>query len=279
MPNPRTKEYPIRHLTGFHFQLLEEDTGDTDAATVLPLFFADQAKDEDAAEAIHTNPLNDDFISQSALSGIHMNSRVNNIHIREYVMIPAAYDVPDMLYNKMVISWGIDDVNKQDATGATILTNLGFQKNADNVSPNYTGTDLPLTNIWPADCEGLTTDTQGEPVTLQPANLIFSREQSNLSPLVRAMASPMGTSRVHKDYPYYSDRWYKSPARCRRANPFTGCFLYVGVNKVLADGATQALSQFLRPHFDTDSTIDEPALSCHYTVEFNEYNDAFDQSP
>ncbi len=279
MANPPTKDYPIRHMTGFHFQLLEEDTGATDFATMFPLFFADQAKDEDAAEAIHTHPLNDDYVSQSLNSGIHMNSRVNNIHVREYVMIPPAYDVPDMLYNKMVVSWGVDDHSVVDAVGATILTNLGFQKNADSISPNYTGTDLPLTNVWPADCDGLTTDTQGEPVAKTPANMRFSREQSILNAKVRTMTSPISSSRVHKDYPYYSDRWYSSPPRCRRANAFTGCFLYIGLIPVIADGASQASSNILPIHFNTDSTIDEPALSCHYTVEFNEYNDAFDNSP
>ncbi len=279
MPNPRTKEYPLRHLCGYHFQLLEEDTGATDQGTMFPMFFADQAKDEDAAEAIHCHPLNDDFISVTDNAGLHMNSRVNNIHVREYIMIPPAYDVPDMLYNKMVVSWGLNDHSILDAAGATILTALGFQKNADTLSPNYSGVDLPLANLWPADCDGLTADTQGEAMNKSPANLRFAREHGNLSGKIKSMTSPVFTSRVHKDLPFYSDRWVKSPPNCRRAGAFTGCWLYVGINKVIADGATQSTSIIFSPHFDTDSTIDEPALSCHYTVEFNEYNDAFDQSP
>jgi len=279
MANPRTKEYPLRHRTGFHFQLLEEDTGGVDQATIIPLFFADQAKDEDAAEAIHVHPMNDDYIGSNPLSGLHMNSRVNNIHVQEYVMVPAAYDVPDMLYNKMIISWGLHDVDTKDALDVTLLSKIKFEKNADTVCPDYSGTDIPLTNVWPADIDGLTSDTQGEPVILSPANLSFEREQGTLNGKLRAMCSPLGVSRVHKDFPYMSDRWFSTPSRCRRANAFTGCFLYVGIDKVIADGASQAASGAMIPHFDTDSTIDEPALSCHYLIEFNEYNDAFDQSP
>ncbi len=278
MPNPRTKEYPLRHRTAFHFQLLEEDTGTTDAATIIPLFFADQAKDEDAAEAVHANPLNDDN-AVSVLSGLHMNSRVNNIHVMEYVMVPAAYDVPDMIYNKQVMSWGLGDVDVKDAQEVTILSKVNFQKNADTISPDYSGTDLPLTNVWPSDCDGLTTDTQGEPTSKGPAAMSFQREQGTLHSKIRAMFSPMGMSRVHKDFPFMSDRWFKTPSRCRRANAFTGCFLYVGIEKVVADGASQAASGALIPHFNTDATIDEPALSCHYLIEFNEFNDAFDQTP
>ncbi len=278
MPNPRTKEYPLHHRCGYHFQLLEEDTGNTDRATYIPLFFADQAKDEDAAEAIHVHPLNDDFASTN-LAGLHMNSRVNNIRVEEYIMVPPAYDVPDMLYNKMTVAFGTNDVDVVTPSGTTLLSLVGFQKNADTVSPNYTGTDLPLTNIWPADIDGLTSDTQGEPVALNPIPLEAGRNRGALSAKVRAMTSPMFTSRVHKDFPFYSDRWFKTPSRCRRANAFTGCFLYIGIPPVIADGATQSTGAALIPHFDTDSTIDEPALSCHFFISFAEYNDAFDQSP
>ncbi len=278
MPNPPTKDYPLRHQAGYHFQLLEEDTGVTDFATIIPFFFADQAKDEDAAESIHVHPLNDDFAT-TGNAGLHMNSRVNNIHIAQYIMVPAAYDVPDMLCNMMNIAWGIDDHATVAADGTTLLANIKFQKNADTISPDYTGTDLPLTNVWPSDCDGLTSDTQGEPVALSPASLDFQRNLGEFHSKLRSMSSKMQVIRIHKDFPYYTDRWFKVPSRCRRANAFTGCFQYIGINTVIADGASAAASGAIIPHFDTDSTIDEPALSVHTYIEFNEYNDAFDKTP
>ncbi len=156
MPNPRTKEFPLRHSFGVHFQLLEEDTGGVDFATYVPLFFADQAKAEADAQVIQVNPQNDTFEGVTGSPACFMNSRVNKIKITEYCMIPAAYDVPDMMYYKAIVSWGLGDYQIKDPQGVTLLTDLGFVQAADTIHPNWTGTDLDIGTILHADVDGLT---------------------------------------------------------------------------------------------------------------------------
>ncbi len=275
MPNPRTKEFPLRHSFGMHFQLLEEDAGAVDFATTLPMIVADQAKTESVAQDVQVNPANDAFGGFTRSPNCFMNSRINNIKITEYVMIPAATDVPDMLYNKAIISWGLGDHAVVDPVGLTLLAELGFEKNADTIGPLYTDVDLTVATLLDAEVDGLDTTQKLENVALEPHVLRLNRNRK-LGPKVRKLCIGPFINRVHKDFPFYSSRWYQVPGNTKRMNAFTGCFMYLGLNKSIASGATNIAAEAVLPHFTSDTTVDEPSLSFHYLFEYNEYNDSFD---
>ncbi len=115
-----------------------------------------------------------------------------------------------------------------------------------------------------------------ENVAMKPTTLRKVR-YGGMGPKIRSMVIGPYLNRVHKDYPYYNSRWFSVPGSVKRMNAFTGCFLYVAVQKTVTDAASAVSSDQFNPHWSSDSTIDEPALSFHYLVEYNEYNDSFDQ--
>ncbi len=257
------------------FSLQEFETTHIDDATILPLFAADQAKTEAVAQAVQVNPNNDGFQDVVSTPNCHMNSRINKIKITEYCYIPAAVDVPDMIYSKAIFSWGLGDSDIVAADGSTILATAVFQKNADTISPNYSGTNLLNAGFMHTEQDGLTADGELETVPLTPIQIRDMRH-GELGPKLRKMIIGPYTNRVHKDFPYYSSRWYTVPGSVKRMNAFTGCFLYVGMNETTTKAATGAVNM-MTYHFDGDLTIDEESLSLHYLIEYNEYNDSFDQ--
>ncbi len=238
---------------------------------------ADHARTEAIAQAVQTNPVNDSYEGIVNMPNCYMNSRVNKIKITEYCMIPPSYDVPDGIYAKAIYAWGLGDHAVADPQGNTLISKLKFTKAADTLHPTWEGTKLPQANLLHADVDGLTSTQLLEPVDEEPKNLYTDRYGS-LGPKVRSILTGPFWNRVHKDYPYFSDRWYTVPGRTKRMNAFTGCFLYVGVATGIAAGATTAASTEIVPHFVGDTTIDETYLNFHYVFEFNEFNDSFDQS-
>ncbi len=276
MPNPRTKEFPLRHKFAMDFTLQEFETSAADFATMIPLFVADQAKTEALAQAVQTNRANDAYEGIVNTPHCFMNSRVNKIKITEYVSIPPSVDLPDAIYSKAVISWGLGDSDIKDPQGNTLLGKLKFTKAADSIHPTYNGTDLLDGGFFNADVDGLTTNGHIEQIALSPSTLRDQRE-SSLGPKIRKMVIGPMMSRVHKDFPYFRERWYDVPGSVKRMNSFTGCFLYVGMNTVKSAAASAIEVQF-SPHFDAELTIDEDSLSFHYLIEYNEYHDSFDYS-
>lgn len=273
------KEHAQRHKFGAHFTLQEFETTHLHDATVIPLVVADQGRGEAAAELIQVNPQNDTFEDTVATPACHMNSRVNKVKISEYYSIPADIDEPDMMYAKAIIALGLGDSDVVSVDGTTLISKLKMTKGADNVMPEYVAaSDLENANLAPADVDTLDTTQSWEAVSLNAKQLLNHR-YGELGAKVRSMVAGPKWSRVHKDYPYYMSRWYDMPPQCRRMNAFSGCYLWIGLNESLVSGAAAAASDFFTTHFDDRLTIDEESLDCHLLIEFNEYNDAFDQSP
>ncbi len=275
MPNPPTKEFPLRHRFGVHFNLQEYETSAANYRTGFPLFFADQAKTEALAQAVQVNPANDNYEGIKNSGACFMNSRINKIKISEYVYIPKNYDVPDMIYHKTIVSWGLGDYSIKDPVGGTLLTALGFTQSADTLQPTYTAQDLESGNLQPADHDGLDTTQQLETTVTIPESL-RNALHGKMGAKARAMCIGPFPNRVHKEFPFFSNRWYDVPGRTKRMNAFTGCYLFVAVELALGGGASAADTDRLMIHFQDELTIDEDALSCHYILEFNEYNDSFD---
>ncbi len=276
MPNPRTKEFPLRHRFAISFTLQEFETSLVNNNTVLPMWVADQAKTEALAQAVQTNPANDAFEDVVTTPNCFMNSRINKIKITEYCMVPSAADVPDAMYYKAIITWGLGDHAIAAVDGTTLFSTIGFQKNADTIGANYSGNNLENAGFLHPDVDGLTTDGELEQAQIQPSGLETAK-YGELGPKIRSMVVGPIRNRVHKDFPYFSSRWFNTPSAAKRMNAFTGCFLYVGMNDVKTAVATAVEHRF-SPHFDSDLTIDENALNFHYLFEYNEYNDSFDQN-
>ena len=276
MPNPQTKEFPLRHKFAYDFALREYETSYDDHSVCLPLWMADQAKDEATAMDVQVNRQNDNYEGLVNTPAIYMNSRVNMLKLTEYYYVDKDYDLPDVLFQKSLITFGLGDSDKKDPQGNTILTALGFTKAADTIHPTWTGTKLASGSFCHADVDGLTTNQQLEQHGVS-AQTLDDNKDGSLGPLVQKMVAGPAFTRVHKDFPYFRAQWYDTPSSAKRANAFTGCFLHCGLNTV-ADSTPTLQNTAFRPHFDTDLTIDEDAINCHILVEFNEYNDAFDQS-
>ncbi len=279
MPNPRTKEFPLKHRFGCHFSFKEEDTGGVENRTIIPLYFADQAKTDVIADDIQVHPANDAYEGTVISSACFMNSRVNMVKISEYCMIPPAHDVPDMLYQKAVIAFGLGDSDVEDPAGVTLMSKIQFEKTANALLPLFNTAKLANANLMSTDLTNLTSTQLMEEVTMDPDQLRSEMSSGTLYKKLQAMITGPFTSRVHKDYPYWREQWYKTPPRCRRMLAFTGCYLYVGIQSVVAAGAAATATDLIFPHFDSETTVDENSLSCHFLIEFNEYNDSFDQSP
>jgi len=276
MPNPPTKEFPLRHAFAMDFTLQEFEASPANFATIIPLFFADQAKTEALAQAVQVNRANDNYDGIKNSPACFMNSRVNMIKITEYCMVPAANDIPDAMYHKAIITWGLGDHLIEDPSGVSLLTKLKFTKAADTIHPTWTNVNIEDGGWYHADVDGLTANQEAEAVSLRP-DVIQDERDGSLGPKIRSMVIGPFLNRVHKDYPYYSSRWFQIPGRTKRMNAFTGCFLYVGLNAAKVN-APSAVSQNFSPHFEGDLTTDERSLAFHYLIEFNEYHDSFDIS-
>lgn len=274
MPNPPTKEFPLRHKFGMRFSLQEFETTPADFATIIPMFFADQAKTEALAQAVQVNPVADNYEDLVSTPACFMNSRVNMIKITQYAYVPVAQDMPDMLYHKAIITWGLGDHAIQDPAGTFLRTKLLFTKEADTMAPNYNGVKMLNGGFFHADVDGLTSTQEIEQVPLTP-DALDAHRRGTLGAKIRKMVIGPFINRVHKDFPYYDSRWYSVPGATKRMNAFTGCYFYTGINATAAKAATVAVDR-LTTHFDEDVTVDEESLSCHYVFEFNEYNDSFD---
>ncbi len=276
MPNPRTKEFPLRHKFSISFSLQEFEASPVHAQTIIPLFMADQAKTESIAQDLQTNPQNDAFEDVVNTPACFMSSRINMIKISEYVMIPTVADVPDMLYEKAVITFGLGDADITAPDGTTLRNRMGFTKAADTLHPTYSTTKCDNGGFMHADVDGLTSTQVLEGVAITAATY-KSRQHGILGAKIRKMMIGPFQNRVHKDYPYWNARWYRVPGATKRMNAFTGCFLFVGVNPAI-DDTPSAQQDHLSAHFQSDLTIEEESLNCHYLIEFNEFNDSFDQS-
>ncbi len=274
MPNPRTKEFPLRHQFGIAYSL-QNETGTDPRQTAWPLFFADQAKNEALAQGIQVNPQNDAFEDVVVTPACFMNSRVNKIKITEYCRIPTIYDLPDIIYYKAIVTWGLGDYQIKDAQGTTLLTEMGYEQAADSIHPAYNGTKVSNDGFLHPDVDGLTVN-QGIEATPDNVTTLFKIRHGSMGGKIRSMMAGPFANRVHKDYPYFSERWFTVPGNVKRMNSFTGCFMHTLLSIHKTQAAT-AQDNTYGVTFDGETTVDEDALHLFYNVEFNEYNDSFDQ--
>jgi len=277
--NKPLKRFPLRHRFGFHFTLQEFESAHTHLATYLPLIVSDQGRREIDADVIQVNPSNDNFeASHVQTPACFMNSVVNKMKISEYCSIPPEIDMPDNIYWKALVTFGLGDIDVVATDGTTLAATLLFTKGADNIMPAYQAFDLEHANLMPADIDTLDTTQILESINMAP-NTLRDNLGGELGPKIRKMVDGPYINRVHKDYPYFNEKWYNMPGQVKRMNQFVGCYLYVGMNSSMVDGATTAASNQLITHFDDRLTIEEESLDFHFLVEFNEWNDHFDQSP
>lgn len=274
MPNPMTKQFPLRHKFAYAFSLQQQEVTPSDFGTILPLFMADQAKTEAIAQGIQVNPVNDNYESIVNTPACFMNSRVNKLKVTEFVSIDNAWDSPHAMYEQAVISLGLGDYQIKDPQGNLLITKLGIVQSGDLIRPSYNGTDILNGSFVSPDIDGLTTDQHLEIVAKRPSALRDERNGS-LGGVVRGKLAGPGLVRLHKDFPRYRSAWYNNPKHIKRMNAFTGCFLYVGMNAPHT-AAASAAENFMATTFDNENTNDEPTTNHHYLIEFNEWNDSFD---
>ncbi len=242
------------------------------------MIVADQGRSESDAQLIQVNPNNDTFEDIVNTPACFMNSRVNKVKVSEYYTIPKEIDEPDLVYFKAVMTWGLGDADVVAPDGTTLLSLLQMTKGADNLMPNYiAGADLEHASLAHADVDTLDTTQSWEGVLLSEQTLSTLR-RGELGPKIKSMVAGPIASRVHKDYPYMRSRWYNTPPNVRRMNAFCGCYLWVAVMESIPD-ALGASSTAFATHFDDRLTIEEESMDCHILIEFNEYNDSFDQNP
>ncbi len=207
-----------------------------------------------------------------------MNSRVNKIKITEYYSIPKEIDEPDLLYHKAIMTFGLGDADVVAADGTTLVSILKLTKGADNLMPTYvSAADLEHANLAHADVDTLNGAQTWEGTALTAFALRNARK-GELGAKVSSMVMGPRTNRVHKDFPYYRAQWYDVPPATRRMNAFCGCYFWIGLGTSIADGLAANVPDIIT-HFDDRLTIEEESMDCHLYIEFNEYNDAFDQSP
>ncbi len=269
------KEFALRHRFAYDFSLKAE-TSAANHSTYLPLNFADQAKTESIAQAVQVNRQNDSYEGIVSTPACFMNSRVNNVKITEYTRVIAASDIPDIMISKALVTFGMSDHQIIDPAGNTILSALGFEKAADTLNPSYNATKLAQAGFCHADQDGLTTTQVLEGVTLRPQTLMDTRDGS-LGPKIRKMMIGPTYNRLTKDFPWFNSDWYKLPSSGKRMLAFTGCFLYLGM-ETPKDETPSAQESNFADHFASETTVDENLTSSHFLIEYNEYNDSFDQS-
>ncbi len=272
MPNPQTKEFALKHRFAVRGAFEAEQATPLNYATMLPLFFADQAKTEALAQGVQVNRANDSYEGVVTTPACYMNSRVNKIKITEYIKISGPYDQVDLIFHKAILSFNFSDVDIKDPAGVTLISKLKMTKAADTLHPTWNGTDVTGTANLHADVDGLTAGVW-EHVSLYPSDLRNHREGS-LGPSVRKVMIGPILNAIHKDRPYFRERWYDVPGNVKRMNAFAGCYLYIGLNAAAAGGSAENDMTYA---FAADLTAEENSLETHFQVEFNEYNDSFDQ--
>ncbi len=275
MPNPSTKEFPLRHKFAYDFSLLGESTVNN-FATMLPLVVADQAKTEALAQAVQVNPVNDTYEGIISSPNCFMNSRINKIKITEYHRMKPAADPIDCLFHKALITWGLGDHAILDPQGNTILSKLKFTKAADTIHPTFNAVNMQNGSDTSSEQDGLTGDAELEGVTIRPVDLFNERQGSLGAKIKKMMIGPM-RQKLLKDFPIYRSRWYNLPGSTKRMNAFTGCFMYLGFDAAKT-GDPSAPEPYFSSLFLSETTVDEALTNHHYLLEFNEYNDSFDHN-
>ena len=276
MPTPMQKEFALRHQFNMWVQVKPYSATNVDYATYLPLYFADQAKTEDLAMDVQVNRANDNYENIVNTPACYMNSRIDNIKITEYARKHPLFDNPDAIFYKNLTTFGLGDVDATDPQGNTLISKLKFKKNSDTLGPIYNGIKFGKASYVHADVDGLTTNQKLEPVDIRPYELLNHRNGS-LGPKVKAVSSRPVINRVHADQPFFRERWYETPSKAKRMLAFTGCWLYMGVNKQ-HDATPSATEEWFSPYLDENLTVEEASHVYFIQVEFNEKNDAFQQS-
>ena len=275
MPNKPLKEYPLRHKFEGSFELSMEQAAAND--TFLPLFMCDQNKTTPhAVDSVNVNPMSEtaDYDTDSGCTTFP-NSVVNNVHLRLMVSMPIEdTTVTHALYIAGMVCTSIDDVDADNEDGTKTVGSVMKLKrettNEDTVHPDWSGTDInALATLLPDDVPGLTGTQQIEAIDFDYDSYRDELFHGQLSGMLKKVTN--GGLReyvIFRERPYMTDSWIKVSPRVKRQNKGTFCGILFHLPQ----------SRNTRQFWDAaevDATKEHLRIS--YQVEFNEYNDNFNQ--
>jgi hypothetical protein len=270
MANKPMKEYGLHHRFNGYFELQLEDA--TSDSFILPLIHADAGMSD--PDNVQVNPYSANFEDSVNTSSTYYDSVVNRINLRLRISMPVAGQetgIQAVTYQSMPIMCSFDDLDKDvDGTNnvASFLELEYEDTNSNQVCPLWSGTDITGSDLN-AGVPNLTTDQTPESVAFNAVNFEKELKISRAGGLLKELT--MGGLRTHvlyKDRPFYQNRWFDVPSRVKRQNKntFLGLLFHL-------PSATQFGTQF----YLADETTDIDHLRIGYEVNYNEFNDYFDQ--
>jgi len=275
MPNRQLKEYPLYHHYEGSFELSAENSAiDT---TYIPFFATDEGLTN--PEDVQVNPTNDNYQRQVDWM-CYKNSVINNVRLRlclnitsDVVSTTAEYQaLKALVYRYMPVGVTLDDIELDFKDGSQSISSiLKLQKESSNLNqihPTWNGSDLVYPTTLPSAAVGLTTNQNHEAVTFDQDNFEIEIASCELQQhLKRITQGGLRTGIVKLDSPIYDDTWYKVPSYVKRCNHWTFFGLLIHCPQM------DATEQFHRA-----SDLAGTGIKVGFDVQFNEYNDAFDQS-
>ena len=275
MANKPLRAHPLRHAFKGGFELRGED--DSLNSTILPIFFCDQNKGDPSTR--YVNPLREtgEYEGRVAEASTYPNSVINNVRVR--LTISQSHDETNsrleaLLYVAGTLALSFDDVDKKNEDGSKTVGNvLRLQRetsNEDTIHPIWTGTDLTVNgNTLPSDVPALTSGQAQEVVAFDYEDYLDVMYSKILSGALKSVT--MGGLKEYvtrKDTPYVTDTWYKVPSKVKRQNKGT----FYGILFHLPQAGNT------RQFWTTgEMTNTHDHIRINFEVEFNEYNDLFNQ--
>ncbi len=277
----RAEEYPLPHSHAFRFNLEAED--ETLNTTIVPLFRMTEAFA--SPETVEVNPTNANFAEDPG-SACCRGSIIPKVSLNWNATITKGAIETDKMRACKLEWWPIyiafkDMLDAADEkTGTKISTILNLQSDDTNkdVYPLFVGTNLTSSSGL-----GLSTIGYSEAfgdLGMDVSNIIESVGHTDESfwdamqyytnrGMLRKAIGPRKSVVITRDRPYtYFSNNFTYPT-VKRMNPFTFC----GIAFHLPQGGQK--TQF----FDTGDTTAIPHLRIAGHIRFNEWNNAFDQSP
>ncbi len=275
----RAEEYPLPHSHAFKFELEAED--ETKNSTIIPLFRMTEAFA--SPETVEVNPGNTNFAEDPG-SACCRGSIIPKVTLNFNAHIPKGGIETDKLRAIKFMWWPIyvafkDMLDAADEkTATTLATILHLQSDATNkdVYPLYAGVNigsgLGLSTIGYAEAFGdlgMDVSNAVESVAHTDESWWDAMQYFTNRGMLRKAVGPRRTVTVTRDRPYqYFSNNFTQPT-VKRMNPYTFC----GIAFHLPQGGDK--SQF----FEAADTTAISHLRIGGHVRFNEWNNAFDQSP
>ncbi len=248
---------------------MESSTKD---ATILPLFFSDQALAD--GSSIKVNPRNENYVGTTESCSCYMNSKVYKYRLKLMMSVPVAGQetgIHEIFYQAGLGAVSFDTIDKTNEAGDTWGSKCELKKettNEDTTHPIWSTTKLDTTTVLPTDVPGLTSTQAIESVAL---NNEFADKHSRKNDQFNGLYKktfPQGFREysLRTENPFTSDNWYDVTPAAKAMNKGTFCGIWFIIPE-------SALGQF----YDADEMTAIGHLRVWYRVEFTEYNDSFMQ--